>query len=132
MFGNEEKQILQFFNGEKLVYADPIEVNRRIYHLLDDPATTVEKAGGSKRDDAGNVLVEYPEPVVFEAMNKLVAAIRFAFDMPPIDPDTGKGATHADCMAAWEDFCAFMVSKKKPDDISPTSSPPSIADSPTA
>src|ERR1700693_989791 len=110
MFSAEARRIFQYFNGQKLIYADPIEINRRVWHACGgDPKDLVEKA-------------KVPDQIVaYEALEKFVGAIREAFRMPAINPDTGQGALFDEVLQAWEDFVGFFLHVGQRPAGSPTS-----------
>ena len=120
MFSAESKRIFQYFNGEKQVYADPIEINRAIFHELGDVPALIEKTKAPNDD------------VAYQAMNKFVAGARAAFGMPTISPETGKGATFDEVLAAWEDFVLFMQKKNPLPANTPMSLPPSLDQPPSS
>lgn len=118
MFNESQRLIFKYYNGEKAVYADPLEIERKVSVYLDDTtAGIIVKAAGGEA---------VPPMAEFEANNKLLAVIRKVFAMKPFDMETGQGAMEADCFLAWNQWCSFMDEKKNPPE-GPQSSPPPTA-----
>ena len=91
---------LRYFNGTAVVYGDPFAIRRKIDALLEgDP----NKVISDTKHDAGSVRLA--------AMEKLLVAVRQAFQMVPYDETTDAGATEDMVIAAWNAFCAYCEKK---------------------
>lgn len=117
MYAEAERRIFPFtFDGEQR-HVDPLELNRRIIHAMEgDPNGVVAKCN----------LEANPEPVAFDAMEKFVKGVRWAFRLPDYDPATGKGALEADCLRVWDEFQSWLKKKETTPDPSlmlPAASP---------
>jgi hypothetical protein len=113
MYTEQEKKIFPYFDGAARVFGDPVTIRRRLTGFLDGNPNAVVDACNST-DPA----------TAMQADEKLLAAIRFAFDMP-FDRTTGTGATEDECFAAYDAFTAFMEQKKTSGEPTPTCVPPS-------
>lgn len=147
MYGDAERAIFEYFNGEQKVFGDPLAIRRRLIHELsqygDDPDQLISnwRAGAYRKDDvpegpereAAEEQYLKLEPVRYAAAEKIYPAVRVAFRMASFDPATGHGALEADCIKALEDYFAWMTEKKTtagnsvtsalPTDGSPMTSP---------
>ena len=98
----EDTAIHRYHDGERAVFADPLELRRRL----------VIAAGGDLASLAEAALPpeggppEAPEATLAraEAQGRLAAVVREAFRLKPFDPDTGRGVTEAMCWRVWDDF----------------------------
>lgn len=103
MFTDAEREIFPYFNGKQNVMGDPMKIRRRLYNRLGgDPNTVLNEA----RSDI-------PE-VKDKATERLMAAVVYAFDMVPFNPQTGEGALEKHCNAALNSFVAWIEEKKNP------------------
>lgn len=107
----ESRGIFQYHRGDKLVYGDPLRIQRDLYAALRDP-------------DAVFAAVEKGDVAAASALNE---AARKAFGMVPFDPETGAGATDEDCDGALDALWECLEKKRKKAGDSPTSSEPTTA-----
>lgn len=91
---------LHYFDGQKWRYGDSLRTQRNLYIAL---------GANGDREEVAAVLTASasPDPSVSgPATEKLMAAVREAFEMAPFDAATGAGATEEDTRAAlaalWE------------------------------
>jgi cytochrome c556 len=99
-----ERRVFKFHDGQKDRYADPMEVLRRVSFLLGDPAAVSKVIR-----DADPAADAEAMKAAYTATERLVVAVREAFDLAPFDPETGAGATESDCLAVWGLFSEFMA-----------------------
>jgi len=109
-FPPKPEGIFQYFDGEKEVFADPEPIWRNIYRLT----------GGQPNAWSNAVYAATPETTdpnviatAIDAEEKLEALVRHVFQMKPIDPKTGQGASWPLCLGVWRDYCLFMDDLKK-------------------
>lgn len=139
---SERRNVFSYYNGKEIIFADPLAVHRRLTRALDgNPNEVLGKvdlgiAGppdsyASEEDYAAALEQErLTEPLRYEATERMVEAVRAAFDMAPFNRLDGAGATEEDCRAALDTFIVFMEGKKKAPVNSPTSSPLTAPPSP--
>lgn len=96
----QEKAIFRYHNGTRMVWADPLTVQRRLDAALGDPDVVFKDVNDN-------------DPLVWRpALECLIAAVREVFVMPGIDPETGQGATEEDCRTALNSLQDFLAKKK--------------------
>lgn len=105
-------------DGAKDVYADPLRVHRLLVNELKGQHREVLAASRSQSNE-----------IAFPAIERLIAAVRVAFDMTPWDVATGTGATEDDCFNVLDQFLEWQDKKKESAETSPTSRPSSDGDS---
>lgn len=128
LFQDDEKKIFEYQSGAETLYADPLAVSRKILLLTGgDPNRLVEQATAADPATAG------PEALfaASSAADRLLAAVREAFDLPPFDRTTGQGATEGHVLGVWQAFCAFLQKKSPPPASAPTSPVPTESPSPS-
>lgn len=117
MYTDEERKIYgPYPSGRKgeLLYGDPLKIYRRLVHYLDgDPNTVLENTHDDK-----------PEPVRFEATERVVDAVIRSFDLKPFDPATGEGATEDDCFTILDVYQEWLEGEEKAAEKTPMSQPP--------
>src|SRR5215469_8096350 len=127
MFSEGERAIFgPYFNGERLVHADPIRVHRRLYSKLDGDPNKYFELIRLKKDEQGNPLPEdqqIPLEQRNQAKERVLEAGLYALDMLPFDPVSARGATENDIMAALRAFLEFRASKKGNGQMQPPCSP---------
>lgn len=117
MFSPEDRRIFgPYFNGAEMVHADPLQVYRRLQFRLDGESNKYLKL--AREGDPSEK---------FHAWEKLIPAVRYAFDMPDFDPSTGKGSQEADCRAVLRAYLEFVQEKKEPGPTCQTYSLPTPA-----
>ncbi len=86
---------LRYFDGTRERYGDALRIQRNLYIALD-------KYGGP------DAILEAVGKGDLEALEKLLLAARLALEMPPVDPETGRGADEEDVRLAldklWENL----------------------------
>lgn len=103
-----------YYNGAEWVYADPLEVWRK---LMEGTGGSLIKIVNDSRSDE--------DLVAFPAIEALLPAVRVAFDMVPFSKKTGGGATEDDCRRALNGFFEMISKKKETPATTPTSLPSS-------
>ena len=89
MFEQSEKNIFPYWNGQQEVFGDPLAIHRRLTIALGGVPDEVLKAAKSE------------EPLQkAHARERLVEAIRAAFEMVPFDKTAGAGALDEHCFDA--------------------------------
>lgn len=103
-----ERAIFPYHNGERQVYGDPMALSRRltIHAGGDIDALVRDWRKDPVLDDAGQELPG-SRALRLQHEEKIVEAVRKAFQMIPWDDSTGQGATWDQCMTAFEDFLRF-------------------------
>jgi hypothetical protein len=110
----EERNVFRYFDGERVAYADPMRVNRRLVAELDGDVQLWLSAYNSADARARS-----------DAVERLAPATLAAFDLPGFDTSTGDGVTEEVAMNLLRTFLEWMAAKKKTPGNSPTYSPPS-------
>ena len=95
-----KQDIFPFFNGVAQVFGDPIVIYRRMLRALSKP---IEKQVGLTKGQ--NELLN------LEAYAELYKATRVSFPMIPMNPETGEGATEADCQRALDALLTWIEKK---------------------
>jgi hypothetical protein len=113
MYTEQERRIFAYHNGRQQVHGDPLRIERVLTAILDG---NVNRALQQARD-AGD-----PKRT-FEAMDRLLGAVRNAFDLHRLDPATGQGATETDCCRILSEFVEWMEKKDWRAESLPTSVP---------
>lgn len=121
-----ERLIFRYSNGVQQVAADPLEIQ---FALMEAP----DFEHNLKLSQVRNPLAAKDADAAFQSV---VAAVRKAFNVPHLDPQTETGLTAAECMELLGEFGEFMVAVKKklpapPTTSSASESEPSAASSPT-
>lgn len=112
------KQIFAYYDGARDRHGDPLAIYRRLVRACDgDPERLQEDAES-----------EIPQ-VASEAEERLMQAVRVAFEMAPFDPvapdPANAGATDEDCYAALRAYADYLEKKSQTDAYSPTFLPSS-------
>lgn len=107
----QEKAIFKFWNGTRHVWGDPLALSRRLDAVLGDPDAVFEAIRSEDMRER------------HAALECLIANVREVFAMPPIDPETGAGATEEDVQTALRALWKFLAKKKPSTDTPPSSSP---------
>lgn len=119
MYSDTERRIFGPYDraGDGSVnYADPLRIHRRLVHSLEgEPDVTL----AATRSEV--------EAVAFEATEKLLRAVVYAFELVPFDPATGKGVTEQDCLALLNHWCDWQSKKNASAASSPTGSAPTAS-----
>lgn len=89
MFTQSDKKIFPYWNGRQEVYGDPMALHRRLTIALGGTPNEVLKAAKS----------ESPLENA-HARERLIDAVREAFEMVPFDKTEGAGALDEDCFQA--------------------------------
>ncbi len=97
-------RVFSYSNGHRRVWADPIATQRRL-----------TMACGGNYMSAARRAFPGPgaQPFVLAYVDRLLAAIRAAFDLPAIDPATGSGVDDEHAYRVFVDFLAFLKKKRK-------------------
>ncbi len=114
MFNPEDKNIFEYHNGEARRFGDPIAINCRLSLAL---GGNLPKFIADYRSD---------DPALADvATERLVEAVRRAFEMVPWDSDSGLGATWSLCLDTLRDFLVWQEKKNLTTATSPMCAPPS-------
>src|SRR5262249_51754015 len=118
-YTESDKRVFGPFNdGREQVYADPVASYRRLNFAL----------GGSLKEHIRNSRSEDPT-TRFAAVEKLVEATRYAFDLVPFDRLTAKGPVEAEIRILLKQFLDWVSKKNETPVTSPTCSPPTDPES---
>jgi hypothetical protein len=144
MFADSERLIFQAEAGAGRRWYDPQRVYRRLLMATGgdlaaaiaaaqrpgprpaDPrhAATLEEAlakeAGLEAPDEAGPGPAGPVPLeVLQAEERLLDAVRFAFELSPLDPETGSGTPDELCWAALAAYSEFVGQKKRTPPASP-------------
>lgn len=128
----ENRAIFRYFDGEKNVFGDPLDLLHRANHFAGGDINNVIQSmviGAYPRDGEGRAIItdqtdaEYKlhADERFDAEQKFQEAIRKAFEMIPFDKSTGKGAMGRDVQRAWDELMDFLEKKSQPPEPMPNS-----------
>lgn len=111
MFNQQQRSIYSYHDGERTVWADPLEL-RRLLRLAagQDPGKLAQHAAPLY---GGVDLSAEDYQLAHAAEDRLVNAVRVAFSLATFDPATGAGATYSDALRTWNDFCAWLEKKNQ-------------------
>ena len=140
-FSEEERRIFSYFDGTEKVFADPVRLHRRfrmalkgkdlqeLWKSIQVPEPPpAPKEGEEASEDYNKYAQLSPEQLrnlevkANQSAEFLFSAISEAFEMPPLDKRTGKGATEPQMMRALTSFLSFLDDKKKAPDEPPKTS----------
>jgi hypothetical protein len=109
--------IFQYSDGEKLVWGDPLRIQRDLYTALGSP------------DEVLNDTESESPAIWMPAMSRLMNAARVAFPLAAFDPATGNGATDKIVQAAVDALWECLAEKKTTGESAglPTSSEPTTS-----
>src|SRR2546422_9453957 len=114
MFEQRQREIYSYLNGRRLVYADPLELQRKVRRAAgEDPAKLAQQASAAYPGAIGEPPPELSAEAfaaASEAEDKLIAAVRAAVGMK-FDDATGEGATFSDGQGVLNDFCRRLDQK---------------------
>lgn len=107
--------IFHYRAGGHRRHADPIQVDQaltkhggaewtRLVSLVDTLRRPMTPAIAAARGP--NAAAEQKKQFD-SALADLVGVVRKSFDLPPLDPETGRGVTDAECVAVLTDYLAF-------------------------
>lgn len=114
----EERKVYKYHNGVCDVFADPLLLRRQLRLFSgEDLNKLASDAEAAHRPDASQEDFERGHA----SEERLVNAIRQAFGLAPIDPESGQGFSWADCLHVYNAFCDWLDQKKTTPDTSPTS-----------
>ncbi|MBX6313094.1 MAG: hypothetical protein IRY99_09305 [Isosphaeraceae bacterium] len=121
-FPEQQRRIFAYFDGAKRRFGDPLLILRRI------------KANLEGQDlDALQQQMDHENPdVKLRALGKVLPAFYAAFEVPPLDPDTGEGVPEEQMLALAGRFFSWLDDLKKATGAPPSSSPPTGGAAPTA
>lgn len=107
---SENRNIFRYFDGKRELYADPVEIHRKLSALL----------GG----DINRFLREMRSPeaaVSIAATDRMRYAVCQAFGLgTPFDPTTGHGVMEEAWMGSLTAFTDYCEAQKKSGDSTPT------------
>jgi hypothetical protein len=112
MSEQETKAIFPYHDGAEGVFGDPLRIERRMAHALDGDINAVLADCHSETD-----------AVAFPAIDKLIGATIFAFELTPYDKKTGNGYTEEMCRVLLNRFMDWKEDQKKSTGMTPTCSP---------
>jgi len=122
MFTPDERTIFKYFDGVKDKWADPTAIRRRIYQNQPDFDAVLRAYNRQFYDEQGKnryfnddktprTHADPPPPAILQmalaSEEKVIAAARFAFGLPAIDPETGAGVRDdvaIKALLAWTEF----------------------------
>lgn len=107
------KDIFQYFNGERSVFGDPLVILRVFTRQCEGDVEGVFKLSQSENPDQS-----------ITASEKIIRAAREAFSMLPFDTDTGAGATDEVVFSILGSFFEWWAKKKSSTESKPMSDPP--------
>jgi len=120
-FSEEDRRIYAYHNGTSEVRADPLVIRRR---LIQNANGKLDQLVREARGEGASLEVideRLPRPELSdaillqeEAQERLVAVIRRAFELPPLDPATGQGCTEAMVWKVWGSFNEFLEGESRP------------------
>lgn len=114
MFTDEQKKIFRYFDGSAWVFGDPLALKRRLSRALDgDPNRYLAALAPESGDEEA-----------FQATEKVIQAVRVAFDMAAFDRNTGGGAKDQHCLDALAAFIDYIHEQKKNGPTLPIASQP--------
>src|SRR5262245_60989542 len=100
-FSDEDRRVYSYHDGRREVRADPLAVRRRLAQAANGDLAGVWKAASAPpKTGEGHLPAETAgqlELARLEGEERLLGVIRYAFDLPPVDPATGEGVTEAMC-----------------------------------
>ena len=111
---SEQREIFRYSNGQKTVCADPAVLYRRFLKAV---------GGEQSLQDIDQQALSDDMELAGAAGEKLLGAIRDAFNLKPLDED-GNGATEPEQLKAYTDFLEYLSESKKKVDSTPTWQPP--------
>lgn len=111
MFTAEERQLFRYHNGEREVFGDPLRIWRRLNNHLEGKGRETWEAAAQEAN-----LLEADR-----AQEKIYRAAVVAFDLVPLDPDTGAGCTEDHVKEVLDSFLKWIEQKKSEAENSPTS-----------
>ena len=104
-------EIFEYFDGQKPVWADPLEIDDLMAaHLKGEPNKVI--------DDCASKI----PAVKLNAMQQFAAAVCSTFQLQPFNRETGEGATWKTCLGVWKRFTDWQQTQKKSGVEGPTSS----------
>ncbi len=132
MFDDAEKLIFPYSRGrgadekEETVFADPLAVWNALVKACDgdvygwmeaiQPVKQLDPQGKPEPESAGQTTMRA------DAEERLIAAVRLAFDLLPYDRTTGTGATHSHAWAALNAYWSWTKGEESGDDSLPDGS----------
>lgn len=125
-FSDSDKKVFKYNDGQKDVYADPLDVRRRLlqssggafYRLCQqarEPEPPPELPAGAPPADQGGPGYEHFLMAALTARGRLNAAMRQAFGLPEFDPTKPGGVTEAMVDRIYDEYVKFMEGEEKPD-----------------
>ncbi len=109
-----DKNIFQYFNGERAVYGDPLVILRVFTGRCEGDVEGVFELSQSENPDQS-----------IRASERIIAAAREAFKMIPFSEETGAGATDEVVFSVLGSFFEWWSKKKRSGESKPTSEPSS-------
>lgn len=120
MFTDSETKIFgPYSNGTELIRADPLRIYRRLQVQLDGDCNKWLKQARSEDFS-----------VAFQAKERIIPAVVFAFELAPFDPKTGAGCLEEDIISVLNSYLEFMDQKKENGESLRTCSLPTPASPP--
>lgn len=125
-FPAKDKQIFQYYDGAKNRFADPTQINRRLFAACPDFNDALKM---SKADCKENPAPEDKRQAAV-GEEKVLKAVREAFEMPcnPFAETVEEyGATDDECIEALQAYMDFLKKKETTAAASATTVPPTIS-----
>ncbi len=110
MYADDETLIYEYKIGDKVVFADPLRIERHLAHELGGDINAILKSCHDEND-----------AISFPAIEKLLQAVRNVFVLPCVDMTTGKGVPDAKVLTEINRFLDWKDAQKKSTETSPTS-----------
>ena len=114
-----EQEIFHYWDGERMVAADPLRIHRELHQFPDLHLGLDLKLIQTESDEAARDAAK--------SLTRIVEAVRQVFRLksPTEENGTIKGYTDAACLELLTAFGVFLVDLKKKYNPSPMSAPPS-------
>lgn len=123
MFTEQQQKIYRYWNGSKIVKADPIDIQTRLMSKDADfynHVQALQLMQNANRDNPSALDQKIVREGI-EAFNALLEAARYAFKVKPFngDEEMEEGLTHESLMMLLMDYNGYMSDVKKNGSPSP-------------
>jgi hypothetical protein len=120
----DDRRIFAYTVGGQKLFGDPLALHRTLVRALDgDPNAVLREAYPPEHlDDKGQPRLENGSESLarLDALERVTAAARTVFSLPPVDPTSGAGVTEKEAEDLLLTFLDWLAAKKKPDASTPT------------
>lgn len=122
-YSDEQRQVLEYFDGEKKVFGDPLEILGEVMILTGgNPDILTRAVFGSATSEGEMKSPTQAMSERYDAQKKMVQIVRKVWRMKDFNPVDGTGAVVAHCLTAWRELARWLNKKKEKDENSPTES----------